>query len=195
MAIVMRLKAVGATVEQYEQAMAIMGISGDDTAPDGLIQHIATTPGDGILAIDVWESEEKLNRFFEERAGAALAQAGLETSPPEIMKVHASIPKGKGTQPNVVMEIRIDRGADVYDEMVSEMPTHVGDGSGHPVFSHYAAVTDSGMYVVDLWESPEAFGKFAEQEIAPAAEGRLDEIHPTLIPVINVIRGKAAVPA
>ena len=41
MAIVMRLEAPARPLEQYDKAMAIMGINGDDDAPDGLIQHIA----------------------------------------------------------------------------------------------------------------------------------------------------------
>jgi heme-degrading monooxygenase HmoA len=192
----MRFKAQGATLEQYEQVNAIMGIAGDDTAPDGLIQHVAADTGDGIVVVDVWESEEKLNRFFEERLGAALAQAGLESGQPEILRLHNFIPRGSGTEPNVLMEVRVGAGPAVYDELVSRMPTHVGDGSGHPVYSHAAAVTaDGGMYIHDLWDSPEAFGAFAQGELGPAAGDSLGEIQPTFTPVVNVIRGRAAVPA
>lgn len=195
MAIVLRMHAPGGTAEQYARVNEIMGVSSDH-APDGLIQHIAAKDDSGILVVDVWESEEKLNQFFEAGLGRALAEAGVETTEPEILKLHAMIPRGKGTQPNVVMEVRVDRGPEVYDELVSRMPTHVGDGSGHPVYSHVAAVTkDGGMYVIDLWESPEAFGKFAAEELGPAAGDSLGEIEPSFTPVHNVIHGKAAVPA
>jgi hypothetical protein len=196
MAIVMRFQGTGATVEQYQQVNAVMGITGDDTAPDGLIQHVAAKTDDGILIVDVWESEENLNRFFEERVGPALAQIGIESTQPEVMKLHSMIPRGSGSNPAVLMEIRIARGPDVYDELVSRMPTHVGDGSGHPVYSHVAAVTsDGGMYIHDLWDSPESFGKFAQDELGPAAGDRLGEIQPTFAPVVNVLRGSSVVPA
>jgi hypothetical protein len=194
MAILMRMEAPGATLQQYEQVNDSIGIRGDSDAPDGLLQHIAAQGEDGIVVIDVWESEEKLNTFFEERAGAALAAAGVKTDEPEILPVHAML-RGSGTQPNVVMEIRVDRGPDVYDELVSRMPTHVGGGEGHPVYSHVAAVTgDGGIYVVDLWDSPESFGLFAQEELGPAAGDALGEIQPAFKPVHNVV-GRVPVPA
>ena len=194
MAILMRLEAPGVTLQQYEQVNDSMGIRGESDAPDGLVQHIAAQGADGIVIIDVWESEEKLNLFFEERANAALAAAGVQPAQPEILPVHAML-RGTGTQPNVLMEIRVDRGPDVYDELVSRMPTHVGGGAGHPVYSHVAAVTaDGGIYVVDLWDSPESFGRFAEEELGPAAGDALGEIAPSFKSVHNVL-GRVPVPA
>jgi hypothetical protein len=190
------MEAPGATLEQYEQVNEILGITGTADAPDGLIQHIAGKTPDGVVVIDVWESEEKLNKFFEERCGAALAQAGVNAQQPEITQLHNMIPRGAGDQPNVIMETRVDAGPDVYDQLISTMPTHVGDGSGHPVYSHVAAVTaDGGIYVVDLWESPERFGQFAQEELGPTAGDRLGEVVPTFTPVHNVIHGKAPVTA
>jgi heme-degrading monooxygenase HmoA len=195
MAIVVRFEAPGATVEDYERVNASIGISGDEDAPDGLIQHIAAKADGGIVVVDVWESEEKLNTFFEQRAGRALAENGVQAGPPSVYKLHNML-KGSGTQPNVLMEVRVDRGPEVYDELVTRMPTHAGDGSGHPVYSHVAAVTENGgIYVVDLWESPEAFGRFAQEELGPAAGDLLGEIQPTFTPVHNTIRGRSTVPA
>jgi hypothetical protein len=194
MAILMKMEAPGTTLEQYDRLNESMGIGGDADAPDGLIQHIAAQGPNGVVVIDVWESEEKLNRFFEEKAGPALAAQGVQATQPEILHVHNML-RGSGTQPNVVMEVRVDRGPDVYDELISRMPTHVGDGSGHPVYSHVAAVTaDGGIYVVDLWESPEAFGRFAAEELGPAAGDSLGEIQPQFTPVHNVL-GRVPVPA
>ena len=195
MAIVMRMEAPGATVEQYDAVNAAMGIT-QDTPPDGLIVHMAGKTDDGVVIIDVWESEEKLNAFFESGIGEALAGAGIESQPPSISKLHNIIPQGTGTTPAVIVEIEVDAGTDVYDDMAAKMPTHVGDGSAHPVVVHIAGVTDDGsMYIVDLWESPEAFAAFAESEIAPAAGDRMGEVQPKFTPVHNVIRGTAPVPA
>jgi hypothetical protein len=87
MAVLMMFEAPGTTVEQYEQINEIMGIRGDDDAPDGLISHTAATTDDGLLIVDVWASEEQLGRFFEERLGAALAQAGVPEVQPRILPV------------------------------------------------------------------------------------------------------------
>jgi heme-degrading monooxygenase HmoA len=195
MAIVMRMEAPGGTLEQYDKANEIIGIEGDADAPDGLIFHVAGKGPDGIVIIDVWESEEKLNRFFEEKAGAALAQAGLEAGPPEIMPLHSMIPQGAGTQGNVIMEARTPIDQAEYDRMVTQIPSHAGDGSGHPVVTHIAAVdADGTVYVADLWESPEAFAAFAQEEIVPAAQEGM-ELSPSFHPVHNVLRGSAAVSA
>jgi hypothetical protein len=87
-------------------------------------------------------------------------------------------------------------GPDGYDEMISTMDAHIGDGTKHPAVSHSAARTESGMLVADLWESPEAFGKFAEAQVAPAgAAVGLGPIEPRFVAVHNRIRGRAPQPA
>ena len=53
---------------------------------------------------------------------------------------------------------------------------------------------DGGMVVADLWDSAEAFGKFAEEQIGPAgAAVGLGPIEPRIVPVHNRIRGRARV--
>jgi hypothetical protein len=81
--------------------------------------------------------------------------------------------------------------------MVGKMDAHYGDGSGHPCVTHTAALTEGGgMFIADLWESPEAFGKFAEEQIGPAgAAVGLGPIEPRIIPVHNRIKSRAAQPA
>ncbi len=197
MAIVMRMYVPGGTVEQYEQVNEALRITGDDTAPEGLILHVAGDSEDGFLIIDVWESEEALQRFFEEDGlGAALAQAGMPEVKPDIHQLHNMIPQGGGSEANVIVEIEVDADSDVYDEIAGQMPSHQGDDSDHPVYAHIAAVTADGkMYIADIWESAEAFGAFANAEIAPAAGDRLGEIQPKMTPVHNTIRGSADAPA
>lgn len=87
MAVLMTFEAPDTTPEQYARVNEILGISGDDTAPEGLIQHTACNTGSGILIVDVWESEAALGRFFDERLGAALAEAGVAAGPPRIEPV------------------------------------------------------------------------------------------------------------
>lgn len=197
MSVLMVMEAPGATVEQYERTNEIMGIHGDEDAPDGLIQHVAAIDGDGMVIADVWESEEALERFLEERLGAALEQSGLGSSAgqPRVMPVHNAL-EGAPQDAGVAVLIEVaDLGSDAYDEMASNMPAHTGDTSRGPWTSHTAAHTEGGgIFVLDVWESPEAFGKFAEEQIGPAAgKVGLGAIEPRIVPVHNRIRGKAAV--
>jgi hypothetical protein len=193
----MIMEAPGSTAAQYERTNEIMGIRGDDDAPEGLIQHVAAVDDGGLVIVDLWESEEALGRFYQERLGAALQQAGVaeSASPPRRLQVHNSL-TGKGEEANVLMLIDIaDFGPEAYDEMVSSMDAHIGDGSQHPCVTHIAALgEDGGVVVADLWESPEAFGKFGEEQIGPAgAAAGLGPIEPRMIPVHNRIRGKVPV--
>jgi heme-degrading monooxygenase HmoA len=198
MSVLLVSEAPGSTTADYDRVNEIMGIRGDEDAPDGLIDHVGASDGNGILVVEVWESEEAAGRFFESRLGPALAEVGAELkSKPRMLPVHNSL-KGKGTDAGVVMLIEIeDLGADAYDEMVSKMDAHYGDGTQHPCVTHTAARTDTGgMLIADLWESPEAFGKFAEEQIGPAgAAVGLGPIEPRFVPVHNRMMGKAALPA
>jgi heme-degrading monooxygenase HmoA len=195
MAIVMRMEAPGATVEQYEALNDVIGVD-DDNPPDGLVIHMAGVTDDGMVVIDVWESEEKLNAFFDSTLGPALADSEMEPGPPTVSKLHNMIPQGGGTEHNVIVEVHVDATSDVYDDMVGKMPSHVGDDSAHPVAIHIAGVKEDGsMFIADVWESAEAFAAFAESEVVPAADERMGQIEPKFTPVHNVVRGKATVSA
>lgn len=195
MSVLMIMESPGATTAEYDRANEIMGIRGDEDAPDGLVQHTAASDGDGVLIVDEWESEEALGRFFEERLGAALEEAGLSTSAskPRILPVHNAL-RGSGKDAQMLILIEVDDlGPDAYDEMASNMEAHRGDGSNGPWVTHTAANAESGgIFVADVWESAEAFGAFAEEQIAPAAAAvGMGQIEPRIVPVHNRIRGRA----
>ena len=191
MAVMMIMDAPESTTDQYDRANEILGIHGDDDAPDGLIQHVAASDGNGLVIVDVWESGEKFERFMQQ-LGPALEQSGLgagsgEPTPP--MQVHNRL-TGKGADPKVLMLIDVDGlSTDDYDQMAARMPAHADGGSDGPWYSHTAAKKDGGVVVADLWESPEAFGQFAQEQIAPAGqEAGMGPIEPRVLPVHNVIR-------
>src|SRR4051812_25935044 len=192
MAVMMVMQAPEGTIEQYEQTNEIMGLLGDEDAPQGLIQHVAATDGNGLLIVDVWESEGTFGRFYEEKLGPALEQSGVASSagePNPPIQVHNML-TGKGTEANVIILIDADGlTTDQYDQMASRMPAHADGGSDGPWFSHTVAKKDGGVVVADLWDSAEAFGQFAQEQIAPAGqEVGMGPIEPRLIPVHNVIR-------
>jgi hypothetical protein len=196
MSVLTVMEAPGATTADYDRANEIMGIRGDADAPEGLVQHVAASDGSSLVIVDVWETREHLALFTADRLAPALAEVGIRAQGEvRTLPVHNML-TGKGTDAGILMLIEIkDLGPEAYDQMVAKMDAHVGDGTEHPCTTHVAALTESGgVFVADLWESPEAFGKFAEEQIGPAgASVGLGPIEPTIVPVHNWIKGRAAV--
>jgi hypothetical protein len=190
MAILMLLEVPGGTIEQYERTNEILGINGEDDAPEGLIYHATGLTNDGMVIVDLWRSKDDLGRFFE-HLGPALEQAGAPKSEPAFHEVHAHVP-GTGETPGAIVIMEFDDfGTDDYDAMSSSMESHAS--GTHPAVSHVAAVRDDGTFVVvDIWESPEAFAAFAEKEIAPAGEKiGLGPVEPRILPVHSTLKGTA----
>jgi heme-degrading monooxygenase HmoA len=186
MAILMMLELEGVTTDDYDALNAAMGVDENDL-PQGLISHACGPTDDGLMIVDVWESAEDMNRFFESKLGPGMAQIGVESSAqPRVHHIHNRI-EGAGSTAGVLMIAEVDGfDADAYDEMVGQMDPHAGDGSGHPSVSHVAATKDGGLVVVDVWESPEAFGSFAADQIGPAGEAAgMGPIEPRFVPVHN----------
>jgi hypothetical protein len=61
------------------------------------------------------------------------------------------------------------RGAtlDQYDQVLEKMGLTPGGAAPPGAISHWAAKTDDGIRVVDVWETREAFDRFAEEQIGP----------------------------
>src|SRR4051794_8106352 len=95
MAVLTIVEAPGATTQEYDRTNEILDIDGDRGVPDGLIQHVAASDGNGLVICDVWESEEAFRRFGE-RLGPALAEAGVAESagPPRMHAVHNRVTGG-----------------------------------------------------------------------------------------------------
>jgi heme-degrading monooxygenase HmoA len=193
MAVLMMLELPGATPDQYDRANEILGIAGDADAPEGLISHAAGLTDEGMVIVDVWDSAESLERFFEEReVQAAMNEAGAELGEPRVLPVHNQF-EGGGSEPAVLMIAELDDlDTGTYDQMASGMEGH--GTAAHPSVHHAAAVTDGGgMVIVDIWESPEAFGKFAQEQIAPAGEeAGMTPFEPRFVPVHRRIKGQSA---
>jgi len=54
MAVAFEMRFEGATLEQYDRVMELMGLDQGDTSPDGLVFHWAAATDDGIVVVDVW---------------------------------------------------------------------------------------------------------------------------------------------
>jgi heme-degrading monooxygenase HmoA len=191
MAILAMAEIPGATHEMYDRVNELMGITADNP-PAGLIHHLGLDTDDGMMIIDVWESADAFKSFIDSNMDKMQA-AGIPPFEPTILPVHNML-LGSGTQPNVAIIIDMPGlTADQYDDMTAQMSAHAGDGSSHPSVSHTAATGDDGLVVVDVWDSPESFGRFAETEIAAA--GDLGDVQPRILPVYNRLAGRTRVSA
>jgi heme-degrading monooxygenase HmoA len=194
MAILAMAELADATRELYDDRISDkLGIS-EENMPPGLIWHVAAIDNEGVTIVEVWESEQALRSFVESVADV-MKETGVPPFEPRVLPVHNAI-QGSGTEPNVLMIVEMSgMGPDAYDRMTAGMDAHAGDGSGHPATSHTAAVTADGLLIVDVWDSPESFRKFAQDQVGPAAPADLGPIEPLFLPVYKRLAGKSSVRA
>jgi hypothetical protein len=66
---------------------------------------------------------------------------------------------------------------DQYDAIMEKMHLTPGGSTPPDAIFHWVAKTDEGMHVVDVWESREAFDRFAQEQIGPYSRevGIVDE--------------------
>jgi heme-degrading monooxygenase HmoA len=192
MPVLMLLELADTPFETYERVNEIMGIHGDEDAPEGLIEHLVAEDDGNLIIADLWESAEAFGQFAETRLGPAVKEAGAGDAQPRVHEVHNQL-SGKSDEANFLVLIEIeDFESDAYDEMTKQMDAHVNNE--HPSVGHTAAHREGGgMVVLDVWDSPESFGAFAQEQIAPAAATvGLPPFEPRIVPIKNRIRGKSA---
>jgi hypothetical protein len=187
MAVLMMMDLPGVTIEQYEQMNDRLGIHSADDLPEGCLAHAAGASGDGIEIIDVWESAEAFEEFVEHRLVPASEGLDLPQPEPSVHPVHNRIPAGRGETAGVLMIMDMpDVSPDDYDQMTSQLDAHAGDGSDHPSVSHTVATpATGGILVVDVWESPDAFGRFADEQLAPLFPEGAAPVEPRVVAVHN----------
>jgi len=193
MPIMLVIDVPGGTTAQYDRANELMGIHDDSNVPEGLIHHVATVDDDGIVVVDIWESQAALDRFFETQLGAALQEAGVPPATTRVFPVHHVIPRGAGQEANVLLLVEPD-GFDVtaYDALTEQLDAHAGDGGNHPAAFHSVGLKDDGEIIVaDLWGSTDEFYAFARENLADPAE-QLGEMKPRFLRVHNRLAPVAA---
>ncbi len=92
MAIGVVMEFAGGTLEQYDRVMELMGLTGGDRTPEGLVFHWVAATGDGIRVTDVWEDRAQFDRFAEEQIGPYTQEAGVPGPPRvEFFEVHNTL--------------------------------------------------------------------------------------------------------
>ena len=88
MAVAYRMEFPGATLDQYDQVIKKMGLTPGGPTPPGAIFHWAAATDDGVLVVDVWETEEVFNKFSEEQIQPFSQEAGLPAPKVTMHQVH-----------------------------------------------------------------------------------------------------------
>jgi hypothetical protein len=76
---------VGVTQAQYEQV--VHEVNPDGKVAPGVLFHVAGPVADGWRVVEVWESPEAMEKFFQDKLGAALEKANISVQP-EIFPVY-----------------------------------------------------------------------------------------------------------
>ena len=85
MAVGLIFNGVGVSQAQYEQVLE--EVNPDGKVAPGVLFHAAGPAADGWRVVEVWESQEALEKFFQDQLGAALERAGISVQP-EVFPVH-----------------------------------------------------------------------------------------------------------
>lgn len=68
-----------ATSDQYDQVRE--KAQWEQNTPNGAKLHVCGFSDDGMHILDVWESEDAFNAFFQQRVGPAVAEVGIQGQP------------------------------------------------------------------------------------------------------------------
>ena len=79
MAIGIVFAANGVTQAQYE--MARDAVAPDNRLPSGMLSHNAGPTANGWCVVEIWESQEAAQAFFELKLGRALQEAQISVQP------------------------------------------------------------------------------------------------------------------
>lgn len=69
----------------------------------------------------------------------------------------------------IVMDFK-DATLDQYDEVIQKMGLEPGGPGAPGSLSHWAAATDDGIRVTDVWETREQFESFSNEQIGPRTQ-------------------------
>ena len=71
----------GRTAEDYGRVMQHLGA--DFVPPEGAISHVSVAMEDALRVLDVWETREQFDGFYEGQLKPALAAAGVQATEPK----------------------------------------------------------------------------------------------------------------
>ena len=79
----------GGTQQQYDTALEQLNLA--ESPPEGLIFHAAGPTEDGWRVVEVWESQEAADAYFQGRLGQVLQNVGISPGQPDTFTVYKVI--------------------------------------------------------------------------------------------------------
>ena len=79
----------GQTQEQYDASVEQLNLA--ESLPEGWIFHAAGPTEEGWRVVEVWESQEAADAYFEERLGQVLQNLGVSLGQPDTFPVYKAI--------------------------------------------------------------------------------------------------------
>jgi hypothetical protein len=79
MAVAMFMHWPGMTTDQYNAVMARLGLDANPAA--GGVLHVAAVTEDGLEVCEVWQTEQALNGFLEQRMLPVVGELGISGEP------------------------------------------------------------------------------------------------------------------
>ena len=76
----------GQTQEQYDAAVEQLNLA--ESLPEGWIFHAAGPIEGGWRVVEVWESQEAADAYFQERLGQVLQNVGVSLDQPDSFRVY-----------------------------------------------------------------------------------------------------------
>jgi hypothetical protein len=86
MAVAIEMEFKGATLDQYDQVIELMGLRPASAGAPGGLFHWVTKTDDGIKVVDVWESQEVFEKFAQDEIGPYTQKVGIPNPP--VMTFH-----------------------------------------------------------------------------------------------------------
>lgn len=71
----------GASVSQAQYEQVRDQVAPGNRPPPGMLYHAAGPSEGGWCVIEVWESQEAIDQFFQQKLGQALQQANINVQP------------------------------------------------------------------------------------------------------------------
>ena len=87
MSVAIVFNAAGCTQAQYDQVQK--ELHPDKKPPAGMLFHVAGPTSEGWRVVEVWESQEAADRYFQTTLGAALQKAGIEAVRPDVFPAYS----------------------------------------------------------------------------------------------------------
>jgi len=92
--IVVLFESTELTQEKYDSIIAEMGDQDKPQYPRRPV-HVAYQNGNNFCVIDVWNSQEELNDFFQNTLGPIFGKLGITPPPPQIFPIHRYVISGQ----------------------------------------------------------------------------------------------------